>query len=325
MPAQRESVLFRFDNVRVEYAGNVRAVWDVSFTGLRGQTVGVVGESGSGKSTLARAFLRLVPISQGKIELEGEDLSALSPRALRTRRRDFQMIFQDPDACLNPRRTALWHLREVLALHFPKLGEHDGEQRIEEVLEQVQLPEEILGRYSYELSGGQKQRLAIARALLLRPKLLLLDEPLSSLDASLRRSVLLLLRSLQEAHELTYLFITHDLSTLPMIAEHIVVMYRGTIVEQASTAELYNTPVHPYTKSLLSCLPIPDPSAERSRKPLLLPPHSPITRTGMSCPFAHRCPHASGICREEPPALRTLTGTHAVACHRTDLREGANE
>lgn len=311
--------LFELDSVCVDFETakkTIRAVHKVSLRGLYGETVGIVGESGSGKTTLARALLMLEPVSSGKVFFQGVNMGATSQRSLRKLRRHMQLIFQDPDASLNPRRSAGWHLDEVFTTHFPETSPEERADQINHVLAKVQLEPSLKERFPYELSGGQKQRLAIARALLLSPKLIVLDEPLSSLDAALRKSVLSLLKQLQEEHKIGYLFITHDLSTLGAIATNVAVMYRGTIVEFASVDELYRHPSHPYTVSLLSCIPVADPVIERGRKSIFFPALKPASPLGEGCPFAHRCPYSMEICRTTPPPLKPLSLSHSVACHR---------
>ena len=316
--------LFELDRVSVDFetAGTrIRAVHKVCLHGLYGETLGIVGESGSGKTTLAKALLMLEPVSEGRVFFQGVPMGATSRKTLRKLRRHMQLIFQDPDASLNPRRSAGWHLDEVFTIHFPDLSKEEREQRIDGALEKVQLDGGLKGRYPYELSGGQKQRLAIARALLLSPKLIVLDEPLSSLDAPLRKSVLYLLQQLQEEHQIGYLFITHDLSTLGAIASRIAVMYRGVVVEVAGVNELYCQPSHPYTVALLSCIPVADPVIERKRKALFFPPVRPSLPVGVGCPFSHRCPFAQEMCYCVEPPLQNVSPTHTVACHfRTSLK-----
>ena len=310
--------LFELERISVDFetaGSSVRAVHKVSLRGLYGETVGVVGESGSGKSTLAKALLMLEPVSAGKVFFQGVNLGAINPTALRKLRRHMQLIFQDPDASLNPRRTAGWHLDEVFTTHFPEVTRGERAERVDQVLGKVQLDTELRGRYPYELSGGQKQRLAIARALLLSPKLIVLDEPLSSLDAALRKSVLMLLKQLQDEHKIGYLFITHDLSTLGAIATRVAVMYRGVVVELATVDELYHHPSHPYSVALLSCIPVADPVIERGRKALFFPAARPPARVDVGCPFAHRCPFAKELCHCTEPILKDVSPTHAVACH----------
>lgn len=312
------SPLFDLRNVSLDYyvSGKfLRALHNVHLQGRVGETVGIVGESGCGKSSLAKAMLLLEPISSGSISFCGTDLLSIGSSCLRKIRKDMQAIFQDPDASLNPRRTAGWHLNEVFSIHFPEVRVNKRKELIAQVLQTVQLNPSLESRYSFELSGGQKQRLAIARALLLSPKLLILDEPLSSLDAALRKSTLSLLKSLQEEQGIGYIFITHDLTTLGAIAQKVAVMYRGSIVELAPVKDLYSAPSHPYTIALLSCIPIPEPQAERARKALIYPQHSAILPIGIGCPFAHRCPYATTLCRESNPPTHEISSGHFVSCH----------
>ena len=314
--------LFEFDHACVDFetAGSiVRAVHNVSLQGRAGKTIGVVGESGSGKSTLAKALLQLEPLSSGEIFFRGENLKGFGAADLRKQRRHMQLIFQDPDASLNPRRTALWHLNEVFVIHFPNKTIEERNELIDRVLVKVQLEADLKERYPYELSGGQKQRLAIARALLLSPQLIVLDEPLSSLDAALRKSVLRLLQQIQQEHGIGYLFITHDLSTLGAIATEVAVMYRGMIVEYISVEELYRRPAHPYTVALLSCIPIADPAIERARNTVFFPAKGSPAPIGTGCPFAHRCPVAKESCHHSTPPMMPISPTHSVLCHFPDM------
>jgi oligopeptide/dipeptide ABC transporter ATP-binding protein len=310
--------LFEFQNTSVVYRSQnepVRAIHSINLCGYAGQTLGIVGESGSVKSTLAKALLMLEPLYEGKIFFQGADITNISPHCMRKMRRKMQLIFQDPDASFNPRRTAGWHLHEVFTIHAPDMSFEEQEHTINQVLSKVQLNQGVKTRYAYELSGGQKQRLAIARALLLSPALIVLDEPLSSLDAALRKSVLSLLSSLQKEHHIGYFFITHDLSTLSTIANTVAVMYRGSLVEIAQVQQLYQQPTHPYTIALLSCIPIPNPILERQRQSLFFPAVRPIAPVGVGCPFAHRCPIVNTPCNTTQPPLTQLSLTHCVACH----------
>lgn len=314
--------LFALKNVSVDYLNSgrvIHAVYNVNLEGYSGETLGIVGESGCGKSSLAKALLCLEPISSGAIFFQGANLGPMSSSALRKLRRNMQVIFQDPDASLNPRRTAKWHLNEVFTLHFPYLSFSERQEYIKQVLQAVHLDSTLESRYPFQLSGGQKQRLALARALLLSPKLLILDEPLSSLDATLRKSTLQLLRSLQEEQGLGYIFITHDLSTLGAIAQKVAVMYRGSIVEVCPVKDLFIRPFHPYTSTLLSCIPIPDPRVERSRKSHIFQQHSPLEPVGVGCPFSHRCPYTSILCKREHPPSHELPNKRSVSCHYPDI------
>ncbi len=310
--------LFEFRNSSVIYTTQrtpVRAVHNMSLKGSAGQTLGIVGESGSGKSTLAKALLMLEPVAEGSIFFQGREITSLQPKEKRQVRRHMQLIFQDPDASFNPRRTAGWHLNEVFTIHSPSTPACERASLIDEVLKNVQLDQIVKSRYAYELSGGQKQRLALARALLLSPTLIVLDEPLSSLDATLRKSVLELLSTLQKERGIGYLFITHDLSTLSAFATTVAVLYRGCLVETASVQELYKQPAHPYTIALLSCIPIANPALERQRTSVFYPIVRPIAPVGSGCPFTHRCPHADDRCHSSTPPLTHLSQTHSVACH----------
>ena len=310
--------LFELERLCVDFKSQghlIHAVHNVSLRGEFGETIGIVGESGSGKSTLAKALLMLEPTTSGKIFFQGVDMGAIRSHALRGLRRQLQLIFQDPDASFNPRRTAGWHLHEVFTTHFSNMPVKERDERIDTVLREVQLIPEVKERFPYELSGGQKQRLAIARALLLSPKLIVLDEPLSSLDAGLRKSMLILLKHLQEEHQIGYCFITHDLSTLGAIASKVAVMYRGTIVETATLNELFQHPSHPYTGALFSCIPIADPIIEKERKSIFFSPKRGASEVGVGCPFAHRCPFEKEICRQLEPEGKNLSPTHVVSCH----------
>ncbi len=311
-----DSPLFELDRVSVDFTTSkttVHALHQVCLKGYKGKTLGIVGESGSGKSTLAKALLQLERISSGEIFFQNSSISSANKESVRKLRRHMQLIFQDPDSILNPRQTAGWHLNEVFSVHFPKLSKKERQETTESILETVHLNPNLLGRYHFELSGGQKQRLIIARALILSPSLMVLDEPLSSLDASLRKSILLLLKELQIKTQMGYLFITHDLSTLGAIADNVAVMYRGSVLECAPTNELYSCPTHPYTQSLLSCIPVADPHLEKKRRPLFLPATRPPLPTGKGCLFAHRCPLVKPLCYTQEPVSSGTT--HTVACH----------
>ena len=305
--------IFSFENCSVHYPQG-HALFKLSLCGKSGETVGIVGESGSGKTTLAKTLLSLQKASSGSVFFKGEDIKKFTKNQLFSFRKQVQIIFQDPDASMNPRKTALWHLEEVLHLHFPSYSSIEKKQEISKILEKVHLDTSLLSRYSYELSGGQKQRLAIARALLVKPALLILDEPLSSLDAHLRSSILSLLIDLQKVFTLSYLFITHDLSTVGNIASTIAVLYRGCLVELLPSTSLKN-PIHPYTKNLISSIPIPDPQLERKKEHPILKARTPPLPVETSCPFAHKCPHASSICLTKVPEKEQVSPEHFVYCH----------
>ena len=288
----------------------VHAVEDVSFTVRRGETLGIVGESGCGKSTTARLMLRLLDLTAGTVRFDGRDISRLPQRRLRPLRREMQMIFQDPYASLNPRKT----VGQVIGAPFAIHGVKGARTRVQELLETVGLNPEHYNRYPHEFSGGQRQRIGVARALALSPKLIVCDEPVSALDVSIQAQVLNLLRSLQNDFNLTYVFITHDLSVLRQIADRIAVMYLGRIVEIGDSEQIYDAPKHPYTAALLSAVPRAgtDP---RERIVLTGDVPSPIAPPA-ACVFHPRCPrfHA-GHCDVEPPQLRELAHHQAAACH----------
>ncbi|HET7296387.1 MAG TPA: oligopeptide/dipeptide ABC transporter ATP-binding protein [Gemmatimonadales bacterium] len=293
----------------------VRAVDGVSFDIAPGQTLGLVGESGCGKSTTGRAILRLIEPDAGRVAFDGQDVRALAPRDLRALRRRMQVVFQDPYGSLNPRMTVRQTLAEPLAIHRIASGA-DAERRIAGLLDEVGLDRAFERSYPHELSGGQRQRVGIARALSVEPQFLVLDEPVSALDVSVQAQVLNLLADLQHRRRLTYLFIAHDLAVVKHIADHVAVMYLGKIVERAPAAALYAAPRHPYTASLLSAVPVPDPRAQRQRIVLAgdvpSPAHPPS-----GCPFHPRCPHPAknDRCRTEPPALREVAPGQLAACH----------
>jgi len=290
----------------------VRAVDGVSLRVAAGETLGLVGESGCGKSTLARCVLRLIEPTRGRVLLDGEDLTALPEEALRRRRRDIQMVFQDPTASLNPRLSVAATVEEPLALHTPLVGPA-RRARADEVLDEVGLGAGLRDRYPHQLSGGQRQRVNIARAIATRPRLVVLDEPTSALDVSLRARVILLLAELKRRMGMTYLFISHDLSTVRYLCDRVAVMYLGVLVEEAPAAALFDRPAHPYTRALLSCIPVPDPDVVPARLTLSGEVPSPIDiPTG--CRLRGRCPLAQPVCAEPVP-VREIAPGHTVACH----------
>jgi oligopeptide/dipeptide ABC transporter ATP-binding protein len=289
----------------------LRAVDGVSLTLARQETLGLVGESGSGKTTLGRTILRLVEPTAGQILLDGQDIAALPPAALRPLRRRMQIVFQNPYASLNPRRPVGAIVGQPLAVHAVP-GDHA--RMVSDLLQRVGLPPDAARRYPHEFSGGQRQRVAIARALALRPDLVVADEITSGLDATVKLRVLALLRELQAEFRVAYLFISHDLAVVRQVADRVAVMYLGQIVEEAPTDALFERPLHPYTRMLRASAPPPDPTAAWRPPVLAGDPPSPLS-VPPGCRFHPRCPIAEARCRVEPPALRALGPGHRVACH----------
>jgi peptide/nickel transport system ATP-binding protein len=297
------------------HVGDIRAVDGVSLAIRRGETLGLVGESGCGKSTLGRAIMRLYEPTSGRIHFEGQEISHLGEAELRPLRRRMQMVFQDPFASLNPRHSVGRIIGEPLRAH--RLARRrDVGRRVRELLAIVGLPPDAATRYPHEFSGGQRQRIGVARALAVTPSFIVADEPVSALDVSIQAQILNLLESLQDDFELTYLFIAHDLAVVRHISDRIAVMYLGAIVEVSAADELYASPLHPYTISLLSAVPIPDPAAERKREAVLLQGDLPSpANPPAGCRFHTRCPYVQPTrCRDERPELRNV-GAHGVACH----------
>ena len=305
--------------------GAVRAVDGVDLTVRAGETVGLVGESGCGKTTTGRAIMGLIPPSSGRVQVEGRDIAGLSRRALRPVRRHVQYVFQDPYSSLNPALTVGEIIAEPMRIHrlFAELG---GSQRVATLLDLVGLPRSAAGRYAREFSGGQKQRIGIARALALQPRLLILDEPVAALDVSIQAQVVNLLQDLQAELGLAYLFIAHDLSVIRHICSRVAVMYLGRIVEEGATEALYRRPGHPYTQSLLSAVPIPDPATRGSRRRIILEGEIPNPANPPSgCPFHPRCFRATDICRAEMPRFLPFDGSGTtLACHHPGAPEPAD-
>jgi peptide/nickel transport system ATP-binding protein len=301
--------------------GTVRAVEDVSLEVAAGETVGLVGESGCGKSTLGKAVIRLVPSRNGRIIVDGTDITNLTPRALKPIRPKVQMIFQDPYGSLNPRHSVGQIIGQPLSV--AGWSRADIRSRVIELMDQVSLPREAAQRYPHEFSGGQRQRIGIARALALRPKVLICDEPVSALDVSVRAQVINLLKDLQEATGVSYLFISHDLSVVEHVSDRLLVMYLGRIVESGRSEDIWERPAHPYTRALLAAAPVADPKRARSRTKVVLEGELPSPLDPPAgCAFNSRCPLAQARCRSERPQLRTLPGGRKVACHY-DLVEHA--
>ncbi len=299
--------------------GHVRAVDGISFSIERGQTLGLVGESGSGKTTIGRTIIRLYKPTEGQILFKDKDLATMQGESLRQVRQQVQMIFQDPYASLNPRYTIGSLIAEPMHI-FNTGSSNEIRERTVELLKVVGLRPEYIDRYPHEFSGGQRQRIAVARALSINPEFIVADEPVSALDVSVRAQVLNLLQRLQRQFDLTYLFVSHDLSVVRHVADRIAVMYLGKVVELSDRDELYLAPKHPYTKALLSAVPIPDPKVEKRRKRIILSGDlpSPINIPS-GCRFHTRCPMAQQICSEVEPVFEAKEGRqHYAACHFSD-------
>jgi oligopeptide transport system ATP-binding protein len=291
----------------------VKAVTEVNLQIFAGETLGLVGESGSGKSTLGRLILRLIEPTSGRVFFEGRDLSTLSRSELRHLRRNMQLVFQDPYASLNPRMRVRSIVGEGIEIHRLARGKEKLD-RIAELLKMVGMSPDAMTRYPHEFSGGQRQRIGIARALAVKPRFLVLDEPVSALDVSIQAQIINLLQDLQEQLRLTYLFIAHDLRVVEHISNRVAIMYLGKIVELASRDEIYSDPHHPYTRALLSAIPSVNPAAKPERVKLSGEVPSPVNPPS-GCSFHPRCPYAKDICRTTEPLLETGQGGHSVACH----------
>ncbi|MDA5194829.1 ABC transporter ATP-binding protein [Govanella unica] len=293
----------------------LKAVDGVSFSVREGETLGIVGESGCGKSTLGRAILRLIEPTAGEVLWQGDDLAALDPRAMRLRRKELQIIFQDPLASLDPRMTVGAIIAEPLRALEPGLTRTEIRARVAAMMEQVGLRPETVNRYPHEFSGGQCQRIGIARAMILRPRLVLCDEPVSALDVSIQAQIVNLLMDLQREFGLTLLFISHDLAVVRHISHRVMVLYLGQVMEIADRDALYARPGHPYTRALLASVPVADPDAPLDAPPVAGDLPSPLDPP-RGCVFSTRCPHVADICRTTRPRLEVTAPGHEIACHR---------
>ncbi len=333
-PVSNGDALLELDDLKVyfplksgivldRHVGDIRAVDGVSFSIARGETLGLVGESGCGKSTIGRAILRLYEPTAGRIVFDGRDITHLKEGELRPLRRRMQMVFQDPFASLNPRHSIGRIVGEPLRVHGIS-SRSEANARVRELLLLVGLPSDAASRYPHEFSGGQRQRIGVARALAVNPEFLVCDEPVSALDVSIQAQIVNLMEELQREFGLTYLFIAHDFAVVRHISSRIAVMYLGKIVEVAPADDLYDNPLHPYTITLLSAIPIPDPEVERTRKPIRVEGDLPSpANPPAACRFHTRCPFVQPTrCADEEPLLRKLDG-HLVACHYAeDVKAG---
>ena len=294
--------------------GYVKAVDDVSFDIAPGETLGLVGESGCGKTTVGRTLLRLIEPTSGSVVFDGKDVFRVGRGRLRSMRREMQIIFQDPYASLNPRMSVADIVGEGLKVHGMVKSRRELEARVKDLLERVKLDPVYVNRYPHEFSGGQRQRIGIARALSLNPRFIVCDEAVSALDVSIQAQIINLLMDLREEFGLAFLFVAHDLSVVRHISHRVAVMYLGKIVETASTPEIFRNPRHPYTRALLSAVPVVDPTKRRPRTVLVGDVPSPIDPPP-GCPFHTRCPEVMERCKTEIPPLRTLPGGHSYTCH----------
>jgi oligopeptide/dipeptide ABC transporter ATP-binding protein len=318
-----EHSLITLENVKVYFkvkrSGNeknqtIKAVDDVSFDVIKNETLGIVGESGCGKSTVARAILRLVDITEGSISFNGNDLASRSNREMKTVRKDMQMIFQDPYASLNPRRTIASIVGESLKLHTD-LSRDEILERVGQLLLEVGLRPEYMTRYPHEFSGGQRQRISIARSIALNPAFIACDEAVSALDVSVQAQVLNLLEDLKKKYHLTYLFISHDLSVIKHISDRIIVMYLGKIVEIANKQDLFENPAHPYTQLLLDSIPVPDPDEKHEGTAFNVGEIPSALNIPSGCRFRTRCKHVTQICIDEEPQKVVISEGHICYCH----------
>lgn len=295
--------------------GTLHAVDDVSFTIEKGRTLGIVGESGCGKSTTGRAILRLLEPTEGQVIFNGVDITALSGAKMRRMRQDMQIIFQDPFSSLDPRQTVSRTIAEPIIENKILKDKKAVEERVKELMETVGLAQRLVNVYPHELDGGRRQRIGIARALAMEPKFIVCDEPVSALDVSIQAQILNLLQELKEKMELTFIFITHDLSVVNHFADEIAVMYLGQVIEKAPTEELFDHPVHPYTRALLSAIPIPEVGPGKPERILLKGEISSPIDPPDECRFAKRCPYACGQCHSSCPKMEEISEGHFVSCH----------
>jgi len=295
----------------------VKAVDDISFYIREGETLGLVGESGSGKSTTGATILRLEKATEGEVKFDGKDIFSLNKKKLREMRRQMQIIFQDPYASLNPKMTVADIVSEPLYIHNLVRNKKEGNKKVRKILDSVGLSNQQMNKYPHEFSGGQRQRIGRARALAVRPKLIIADEPVSALDVSIQAQVINLLQDLQEEYNLTYLFIAHDLSVVKHISDRVAVMYLGKIMELTTKRNLYNNPLHPYTKSLFSAIPVPDPFFKKKRISLVGDVPSSIDPPS-GCRFHPRCYKRMDVCSRKEPEFKNYGNEHFVACHLLD-------
>jgi oligopeptide transport system ATP-binding protein len=323
---QSEDIILEVKNLKMHFpvgsgflsrkpVGYVKAVDDVSFTVKRGETLGLVGESGCGKTTTGRAILQLYKPTAGQVVFDGQDLTSMNTKTMRGMRREMQVIFQDPYSSLNPRMTAGNIIGEPLIVHGLVANKTEYRDKVADLLTNVGLNPYMADRFPHEFSGGQRQRIGVARALSVSPKFIVADEPVSALDVSIQAQIINLLEDLQEQFNLTYLFIAHDLSVVRHISDRVGVMYLGHMVEMAERNEIYRNPIHPYTKALLSAVPIPDPVLDAQRERVLLTGEVPSPLNPPSgCVFHPRCPVANDTCSQILPELREVETNHYSAC-----------